>query len=85
MTQLELFPGYQVVYFCHGDGWKEFFCADLKGVRRVGANFKCPSSCPYDSTAHFMITGDGNSYTKLCTLDVLKLKPFKFDKELLRS
>lgn len=84
MTQLELFPGFQTVFFCHGDGWKEFVCSNLKGVRRVGSKFKCPSKCPYDCVAHFMITDDGESYTKLCTLDVLRCMPFEFDKEILQ-
>ena len=82
-VQLDLLPDYRKVYFVDARGWHSYRASDLSGIRTVGRDFPCPQNCPYDTTCHFMITDDGTSFTKLCTLDVLKRRPFHFNPRIL--
>ncbi len=82
MKQLSLLPNYKrTVHFSYPGKWLQFIAADLTNIRRVDAYFPCPDGCPYDCHGHFMITDDHHEYTKLCTLDIIKYKPFEFDHE----
>ena len=70
------------VWFVHPDGWLSFRAKDLEHIRTVGRytlsdGSDCKDPCFFADKTHFMITDDGISFTKLCTLDVIKHKPFK--------
>jgi len=89
-TQLDLLG--VTVWFIHPEReWISFRAQDVDQIRTLVAGGKlsdgseCKHPCFFAETCHFMITTDGISFTKLCTLDVIKHKPFKIPKGLLQE
>jgi hypothetical protein len=80
------------VWFIDGErGWISFRAKDVDQIRtlqlggKLSNGSECKDPCFFSDKCHFMITSDGISFTKLCTLDVIRYKPFKIPKGLLQE